>query len=135
MITAKSSAETRVLIVEDYEDTRALYAIYLRQRGYEIVEAGDGAEAQEAAVATQPDIVVMDMALPDVDGWELTTRLKEDERTRDIPVLALTGHGLADHKRRARAAGCEGFLLKPCLPEVLDAEIQRVLGAHGASPE
>lgn len=134
MSSDTSKSGTRVLLVEDYEDTRAMYAAYLRHQGYEIVEAGDGTQAQEAAVTTRPDIVVMDMALPDVDGWEVTARLKDDERTRDIPVVALTGHGLAEHKRRAREVGCDGFLLKPCLPDALDAEIRRILADDGASP-
>ena len=123
-----------MLLVEDYEDTRIMYAAYLRHRGYEILEAGDGATAQAVALDTRPDIVVMDMALPDLDGWDVTARLKDDERTRHIPVVALTGHGLADHQRRARQVGCDGFLLKPCLPDVLDAEIRRVLDDRGVTP-
>lgn len=117
------------MIVEDYTDTRQMYATYLTFRGYEVVEASDGAEALEKAESRPPDVIVMDLALPKIDGWEATRRLKAGAATRSIPVIALTGHALAGHEEGARRAGCDAFLAKPCLPDTLASEIERVLGA------
>jgi CheY-like chemotaxis protein len=77
-----------------------------------------------------PDIILMDLALPRMDGWEATRRLKTDERTRHIPIVALTGHALAGHAEGARQAGCDAFVTKPCLPDALVAEIQKMLAAR-----
>jgi CheY-like chemotaxis protein len=122
-----------VLVVEDYQDAREMYAAYLQYAGFRVAEATDGLEAIEQSVALQPDIILMDLALPKVDGWEATRRLKEDERTRDIPIVALTGHALAGHAEGARRAGCDAFVTKPCLPDVLVAEIRRMLSARGGA--
>jgi CheY-like chemotaxis protein len=74
-----------------------------------------------------PDIILMDLALPKMDGWEATRRLKADEQTRHIPIVALTGHALAGHAEGARQAGCDAFVTKPCLPDALVTEIERML--------
>jgi len=95
--------------------------------GYEILSARDGAAGIAMAAAERPDLILMDLNLPQVDGWEATRRLKSDPRTQHIPVIALSGHVLADHSREARDAGCDAFLTKPCSPEVLVVEVQRVL--------
>jgi CheY-like chemotaxis protein len=116
-----------VLVVEDYEDAREMYAAYLQFSGFEVAEASNGVEAIEKTQALLPDIVLMDLALPRMDGWEATRRLKEDERTRHIPIVALTGHALAGHAEGARQAGCDAFVTKPCLPDALVAEIKRLL--------
>ena len=125
------SAPTRdrqlVLVVEDYQDAREMYAAYLQFSGFEVAEAANGVEAVEKAVELLPDIVLMDLALPRMDGWEATRRLKADARTRHIPVVALTGHALAGHAEGAREAGCDSFVTKPCLPDALVAEIRRLL--------
>ena len=81
-------------------------------------------------VSCCPAIILMDLALPKMDGWEATRLLKADERTRNIPIVALTGHALAGHAEGARQAGCDAFVTKPCLPDVLVAEIQRMLAAR-----
>ena len=78
-----------------------------------------------------PDIILMDLALPKMDGWEATRRLKSDDRTRNIPIVALTGHALAGHAEGVRQAGCDSFVTKPCLPDALVAEIERMLGGPG----
>ncbi len=117
----------KVLIVDDFEDNRTMYAEFLRYSGLEVVEAKDGAEAIEKARTEMPDLVVMDLSLPVIDGWEATRRIKHDPRTRDIPIVALTGHALEGHSQGAREAGCEGFLAKPCLPETLLETIKEVL--------
>lgn len=117
----------KVLIVDDFEDNRAMYAEFLRYSGLEVVEAKDGAEAVEKAIAELPDMIVMDLSLPIIDGWEATRRIKHDARTSHIPIVALTGHALQGHSQGALEAGCEGFLAKPCLPETLLETVTAVL--------
>jgi CheY-like chemotaxis protein len=116
-----------ILLVEDYSDAREMYAAFLRANGFGVVEAQNGVEAVEQGIRMRPDLILMDLALPRLDGWEATRQLKADRRTGDIPVIALTGHALAGHADRARRAGCDAFIAKPCLPEALLAEINRLL--------
>jgi len=123
----------RVLLVEDYDDAREMYVEYLTLCGFEMAEAANGLQAIERALEQLPHIVVMDLSLPQMDGWETARRLREDARTAGIPILALTGHVLADFSKRARESGFDGFLTKPCLPEDLVAEIHRVLDARPAA--
>jgi two-component system, cell cycle response regulator DivK len=122
-----------VLIVDDFEDNREMYAQYLRFHGYEIAEADNGQEALKQAAALLPDVIVMDLSLPGMDGWEATRRLKQEPLTRGIPVIALTGHALTGSEHTAREAGCDRFLTKPCAPAVLGQEIRKML--PGAVPE
>jgi two-component system cell cycle response regulator DivK len=124
-----------VLVVEDYQDAREMYAAYLQFSGYEVAEATDGAQAIEKTLELMPDIILMDLALPKMDGWEATRRLKSDVRTKHIPIVALTGHALAGHAEGARQAGCDSFVTKPCLPDALVAEIERMLAARSTEPE
>jgi CheY-like chemotaxis protein len=119
-----------VLVVEDYQDAREMYAAYLTFSGYRVAEATNGVEAIEKTLELMPDIILMDLALPRMDGWEATRRLKIHERTRHIPIVALTGHALAGHAEGARQAGCDSFVTKPCLPDALVAEIRRMLDAR-----
>jgi len=119
-----------VLVVDDFEDNRALYVRYLEFSGYRVAEASDGFEALQKAHERVPDVVVMDLSLPGLDGWEATRRLKDDPKTRSTIVIALTGHALTGHAEGARKAGCDAFLTKPCLPEDLVAEVRRVLEAR-----
>ncbi len=119
-----------ILVVDDFEDNRAMYAVYFTYCGYEVAEAADGGEAVEVARSRMPDAIVMDLSLPVMDGWEATRRLKADERTRHIPIIALTGHALAGHSRGAREAGCDAFLAKPCLPELLVEKVQELMSAR-----
>ena len=124
-----ASRKPLVLVVEDYQDAREMYTAYLQFSGYRVAEATNGVEAIEQAQELMPDIILMDLALPKMDGWEATRRLKNDDRTRNIPIVALTGHALAGHAEGARQAGCDSFVTKPCLPDALVAEIKRMLGA------
>jgi CheY-like chemotaxis protein len=126
----KAREQPLVLVVEDYQDAREMYAAYLQFSGFEVAEAGNGIEAIEKTRELLPDIVLMDLALPRMDGWEATRRLKNDELTRHIPIVALTGHALAGHAEGARDAGCDAFVTKPCLPDALVAEIKRLLDQH-----
>ena len=126
----KAREQPLVLVVEDYQDAREMYAAYLQFSGFEVAEAGNGIEAIEKTRELLPDIVLMDLALPRMDGWEATRRLKNDELTKHIPIVALTGHALAGHAEGAREAGCDAFVTKPCLPDALVAEIKRLLDQH-----
>jgi CheY-like chemotaxis protein len=123
-----------VLIVDDFDDNRQMYAEFLAYSGYAVVEATNGEEAIAKAKATLPDLVVMDLSLPVLDGWEATRRLKGDPQTRHIPVIALTGHALEGHSQGAREAGCDGFLAKPCLPEKLLEAVQQMLSQSDDRP-
>jgi CheY-like chemotaxis protein len=125
----KKGKKPVVLLVDDYPDAREMYAEYLEFSGFDIVQAGNGVEAIERARDSQPDVILMDLSLPVMDGWEATRRLKADDATKDIPVLAVTGHALSGVSNAATKAGCDGFITKPCLPEDLVAEIRKVLGS------
>ena len=124
-----------VLIVDDYEDNREMYSQYLQFAGLRVAEAANGKEALSKTTELMPDLIVMDLSLPGVDGWQATRLIKEDPKTRDILVLALTGHALEGASQGAKDAGCDGFLTKPCLPEDLCREIQRMLAAASARPK
>ena len=133
---SESNNNPLVLVVEDYQDAREMYAAYLQFSGYRVAEATNGLEAIDRANELMPDIILMDLALPKMDGWEATRRLKLQESTRHIPIVALTGHALAGHAEGARQAGCDAFVTKPCLPDALVAEIKRMLASrtHTAGP-
>jgi two-component system, cell cycle response regulator DivK len=121
-----------VLLVDDYPDAREMYSEYLQFSGFDVVEAANGMEALQRAADECPDIILMDLSLPVMDGWEATRRLKADPRTADIPVVALTGHALAGISEGAKQAGCDAFVTKPCLPEDLVREITKVLEERSA---
>jgi CheY-like chemotaxis protein len=116
-----------VLVVDDYQDAREMYAEYLSFSGFRVAEASTGLEAVEKALSLRPDVILMDLSLPGMDGWAATRQLKTDDRTRGIPVVALTGHALAGASDGARQAGCDAFVTKPCLPDELVVEVRRVL--------
>ena len=116
-----------ILVVDDFADNREMYTQFLEFSGFRVAEAQNGHEAIERALELSPDLIVMDLSLPGLDGWEATRRLKANDRTRRIPVIALTGHALAGHSKGAIEAGCDAFITKPCLPERLMEEIQAML--------
>ena len=116
-----------ILVVDDYQDAREMYAEYLEFSGFRVAEAKNGAEALDKAFELTPDVILMDLSLPVMDGWEATRRLKADVRTRNIPVVALTGHVLNDSPQQARDAGCDTFLAKPCLPQDVERKIRELL--------
>ena len=116
-----------ILVVDDYQDAREMYAEYLQFSGFRVAEARNGNEAIEQAFALHPDLILMDLSLPGMDGWEATRQLKSDDRTRHIPVVALTGHALAGASEGAKKAGCDSFVTKPCLPDDLVVEVRRML--------
>ena len=116
-----------ILVVDDYQDAREMYAEYLQFSGFRVAEAKNGNEAVEQAMALKPDLILMDLSLPGMDGWEATRLLKADETTKHIPIVALTGHALAGASEGARKAGCDSFVTKPCLPDDLVVEVRRML--------
>ena len=126
-------ARPLVLIVEDQADLRQLYAQQLSISGFDVIEAGNGAEAVSATAAAYPDVVLMDLSLPVIDGWEATRRIKTDERTAHILIVALTAHDGSGELQRATRAGCDWFVPKPCPPDALITELRRVLEARRAS--
>src|SRR5215204_900827 len=118
MSSVNNPSPTVVLLVEDHVDSRQMYAEFLRMH-FDVVEAGDGVDALQLMEQQRPDIVVTDLALPVMDGFELVERMRSDERLRDVPVIALSGFSGAEYEDRARAAGSNVILRKPCLPDEL----------------
>ena len=111
----------KILLVEDNEMNRDMLSRRLARKGFEVVMALDGQQAVEAAAAQGPDLILMDMSLPVIDGWEATRRIKAAVGTSDIPVIALTAHAMADDRDKALAAGCDDYDTKPVdLPRLLD---------------
>jgi CheY-like chemotaxis protein len=117
-----------VLIVEDESELRQLYAHQLTICGFDVIEADNGADALAHSASQAPDVILMDLSIPIVDGWEATRRLKADGRTAHIPVVALTAHDESGELQRATRAGCDWFVPKPCPPDALISEVRRVLG-------
>lgn len=119
----------KILLVEDNEMNRDMLMRRLERRGFEVVYAVDGAEGVDMAVSQQPDVILMDINLPIFDGWEATRRIKQNDATRHIPVIALTAHAMSSDRDKALAAGCDDFDTKPVdfvrLMEKLDAQLQR----------
>jgi len=113
-----------ILLVDDFKDNLELYKYFLSRRGFRVTLAGDGQEALDKAFELTPDLVVIDLSLPVVTGWEAIRRLKADNRTKQIPVLVLSAY---DFSSTSAEIGCEGFLVKPCLPDTMIAEIDRAL--------
>lgn len=122
-----------VLIVEDHNDTRELYADHFKARGFRVESVSDGASAVAVASRIWPDIVVMDLALPLLDGWEATRRLKAMTTGTPVPVIACTGHAFGPEVERALIAGCDAYLVKPCPPEDLEREVWKLLASAEAS--
>jgi two-component system cell cycle response regulator DivK len=116
-----------ILIADDDADNRDVYAWFLESRGYRVELAFNGQEAIDKAVALRPEVIIMDLAMPVVDGWTACRRLKDDERTAGIPVIALSAHAMEGEEARVKASGCDAYLAKPCLPENLLAEVERQL--------
>lgn len=117
-----------VLVVEDDRDGRRLYVEWLEQAGFRVSEAHNGLQALERAVESSPDVIVTDLHIPGIDGFELTRRLKQNPRTRNVPVLAVTGYAaFASDPERARRAGCNEVLAKPCSAEDLESAIRRLI--------
>jgi CheY-like chemotaxis protein len=134
MMPTKNKNEPLVLVVDDFADAREMYGEYLKFCGFRVAEAQNGVEAIEKAKKLKPDLILMDLSMPVVDGWEATRRLKADSTTKGIPVVALTGHAMTGHSDSAKSAGCDVVITKPCLPHDLIKEIKKVIGSPAGSP-
>lgn len=122
-----------VLLVEDNEDNLLIYSTILRHFGFRVIEARDGQAGISAAHAEHPGVILMDVSIPLIDGWEATRRLKADSDTSQIPVIALTAHALASDQQKAAEAGCDGYIAKPAEPRVVLSAVQRYLGEAEAA--
>jgi two-component system, cell cycle response regulator DivK len=116
-----------VLFVEDYPNARAAYREYLQFSGFDVVEASNGVEMLLRVREVVPDLILMDLSMPLMDGWEAARHLKADSQTAGIPVVVLSGQTLDGTAEGARRAGCDSFMAKPCQPEDLVKEIRKVL--------
>ena len=123
---------TKILLVEDNEMNRDMLSRRLERKGYQVAIAVDGQQGVEMAQADPPALILMDMSLPVLDGWEATRRIKADERTRLIPVIALTAHAMQGDEQKAKEAGCDDYDVKPVeLPRLLE-KMERLLGGSAA---
>jgi len=125
---------SKILLVEDDEASRDMLSRRLSTRGFAVVSAVDGIQAGTLARTERPDLILMDISIPVIDGWEATQVLKHDPLTRQIPIIALTAHALASDREKAMEVGCDGYLAKPCEPRAVVAEVQRFLGKGDGTP-
>jgi two-component system cell cycle response regulator DivK len=126
-VTDANRTASRILVVEDDPDNRRIVVKVLSVDGYATLEAADGESAVALARREHPDAIIMDLAMPGVDGWEAARRLKADPATADIPIVALTAFALRGDEDRAREAGCDAYLSKPCRPQAIRDVVGRLL--------
>ena len=119
----------KVLLVEDNEMNRDMLSRRLIRRGFQVVFAMDGQQGVDLARSERPDIILMDMSLPIIDGWEATRRVKADDATRRVPVIGLTAHAMAGDREKAIEAGCDDYDTKPVELDRLIGKIERLIGA------
>ena len=117
----------RILIVEDQEDNRSILRDLLSTAGYELIEATNGAEGVELARRERPDLILMDIQLPVVDGYEAARRIKANADLKSIPIIAVTSYALSGDEAKARSAGCDGYVTKPFSPRQLLAKVREYL--------
>ncbi len=120
-----------VLLVEDHPDNRGIYRTILEHGGLDVLEAEDGEAGVRIARERRPDLILMDVSLPLLDGWKATRILKDDPGTAHIPIIALTAHALHGDRERAEEAGCDGYIAKPAPPRDVLEEVKRRLGLTG----
>jgi two-component system, cell cycle response regulator DivK len=119
----------RILVIEDQEDNRQIVRDLVTASGYELIEATTGEEGLDAAARERPDLILMDIQLPGIDGYEVTRRIKADPNLRQIPIIAVTSYALSGDDKKAFAAGCDGYVTKPYSPRLLLAKIREYLPA------
>jgi|SRR5437016_2284318 len=121
-------AATRVLLIDDYPDALEMLGLYLRLQGFDVTTGTDGLQAVELATSASPDVIVMDLELPGISGFEAARRIRESPATSSIPLIAATGYSHDRQLDEARRIGFDAVLVKPCEPSLLVSEIQRILG-------
>ncbi len=117
----------RILVIEDQEDNRQIVRDLVTASGYELIEATTGEEGLEVAARERPDLILMDIQLPGIDGYEVTRRIKADPKLRKIPIIAVTSYALSGDDKKAFAAGCDSYVTKPYSPRLLLAKIREYL--------
>jgi len=117
----------KILIVEDNEMNRDMLSRRLQRRGYEIIVAVDGHQGLEMVSSIMPDLILLDLSLPEIDGWEVTRRIKAETRTNHIPIIALTAHAMTGDREKALAAGCDDYDTKPVELDRLLGKIERLI--------
>lgn len=128
------SEKPLVLLVEDNADNRVIYSTILRHVGHAVAEASTGDEGVRLARELKPALILMDVAMPGISGWEATRLIKADPETAHIPVVALTAHAMAEDRRTAEEVGCDGYLAKPIEPRRVVEEVARLLAPTSATP-
>jgi CheY-like chemotaxis protein len=130
-------ASKRILLVDDYPDALEIWGLYLRSLGYEVATADDGLKAVEQAHQLVPDIIVLDLELPGITGFEAAIRLRQAPETSEIPLIAATGYSHSKQLDQARDCGFDSIVVKPCEPAALVAEIERLLeeSQHNGQPQ
>jgi two-component system, cell cycle response regulator DivK len=118
-----------VLLVEDNPHNRKIFSGMLTHSGFKVIEAEDGHQALAAIEKGLPDVILMDLSIPGIDGWEVTRRLKTDPRTKSVPIIALTAHAMRGDEERARTAGVDHYLTKPISPKKVVEEVRKILKA------
>jgi len=126
-VESTPNAGARVLYVEDDRSTREGYVAYLESRGYAVSATGSGRDALAMVVQHRPAVIVLDLGLKDMDGWEVARQLKADRATADVPIIAFTGAALPHERVSAMRAGCDRVVTKPCAPAALAGEIERCI--------
>ena len=124
---ASRAAARRVLVVANDPESRRIVTKVLALEGHETLEASDGRSAIALARQAHPDLIIMDLAMPELDGWEASRRLKADPKSADIPIIAFTAFAMREDEERARKAGCDGHLSKPCRPQTIRATVRNFL--------
>jgi len=129
----QTGSSQKILVVEDNQDNRELVVKVLKINGYKVIEAVDGEEALEKTKTENPDLILMDLFIPKIDGYEVTRRLKSDKDLKYIPVIALTAHAMKGDMEVALAAGCDGYMPKPIDVRELPKQIEYFMNTHGLS--
>ena len=118
----------KILVVEDTEDNRQILRDLLGMAGYDMIEANDGAEGVSQATQHKPDLILMDIQMPVMDGYEATRRIKANPELKSIPIVAVTSYALSGDEEKARAAGCDAYIAKPYSPRQMLAKVRQILG-------
>ena len=117
----------RILVVEDNENNMYLISVFLKKKGYEVIPAKTGEEGVKLAVAEKPDLVLMDIQLPDIDGLEATKRIRKSVANGEVPIIAITSHAMTGDREKFLKAGCDGYIEKPINPDTFLSEIEKFL--------